>query len=218
MGVIKQGILGGFSGSVGGVTGSSWKGIAVMKSKPLSVANPNTEAQQSQRTSFKTIALLASQVLTTVCQIVYNPIAQKMSGYNLFCKQNKLAFSGSGVFTPANAYIGGGSLKNVTVTDGTYDSVEKRITCSYDTNVDSGSTRENDLIHGYAYCPDTEDVFAVSSATARSNESCVLQLITDGSDLQGALNVYFFLSPISTDGRSVGVKQNGTLVEVDFGS
>jgi hypothetical protein len=31
MRIIKQGVLGGFSGKVGTVIGSSWKGIAVMR-------------------------------------------------------------------------------------------------------------------------------------------------------------------------------------------
>ena len=31
MGIIKQGVPGGFSGKVGTVIGSSWKGIAVMR-------------------------------------------------------------------------------------------------------------------------------------------------------------------------------------------
>ena len=31
MGIIKQAVLGGFSGKVGTVIGSSWKGIAVMR-------------------------------------------------------------------------------------------------------------------------------------------------------------------------------------------
>ena len=37
MGKIKQGILGGFRGTVGTVVGSSWNGIAYMKGKPQSV-------------------------------------------------------------------------------------------------------------------------------------------------------------------------------------
>jgi len=52
MGTIKQGILGGFRGRVGNVIGSSWKGQDVMKIRPASVSNPNTERQQQQRAKF----------------------------------------------------------------------------------------------------------------------------------------------------------------------
>ncbi len=40
MGIIKRGILGGFSNKVANVVGSSWKGINTMRALPLSVANP----------------------------------------------------------------------------------------------------------------------------------------------------------------------------------
>lgn len=47
MGTIKKGILGGFSGKVGTVVGSSWKGIAYMRSLPQNMKNPRTEGQVS---------------------------------------------------------------------------------------------------------------------------------------------------------------------------
>ena len=53
MGKIKQGILGGFRGTVGTVVGSSWNGIAYMKGKPQSVKNPKTDAQLQQRGFFR---------------------------------------------------------------------------------------------------------------------------------------------------------------------
>lgn len=88
MGVIKQGIQGGFSGKVGPHVGSSWKGINVMRAMPTSVANPNTEAQQEQRSAFKQTSMLASAILTTIIKPYWDRSAVKMSGYNLFVKTN----------------------------------------------------------------------------------------------------------------------------------
>ena len=45
MAKVRQGILGGFRGRVGNIVGTGWKGIAVMKSLPLTVANPRTAGQ-----------------------------------------------------------------------------------------------------------------------------------------------------------------------------
>jgi len=59
MGTIKKGILGGFSGKVGTVVGSSWKGISYMRSLPLKVRNPRTLRQLDQRSKFA-IALVPS--------------------------------------------------------------------------------------------------------------------------------------------------------------
>jgi hypothetical protein len=60
MGTIKKGIIGGFSGKVGPVIGSSWKGKPYMKARPTSVANPKTQGQLDHRGKFsKTIQFLS---------------------------------------------------------------------------------------------------------------------------------------------------------------
>jgi len=112
MGVIKQGILGGFSGKVAGVVGTSWKGIAVIKSLPLSVANPKTAGQQAQRGAMTQIVLVARLLLASVLQPLWNPFAQKMSGYNAFVKENIATFATAGFVGFANFFSQRGSLIN----------------------------------------------------------------------------------------------------------
>lgn len=63
MGKIKQGILGGFSGKVGPVIGSSWKGKAVMKAQALSYNDRNSVAQQQQRKKFSLVGKFVASVL-----------------------------------------------------------------------------------------------------------------------------------------------------------
>lgn len=92
MGKIKQGILGGFSGKVANVVGSSWKGIAVMKSLPLSVANPRTAAQLLQRNRFSLLVGFAASLLSTIVKPLWDRFAQKMSGFNDFVSNNFDAF------------------------------------------------------------------------------------------------------------------------------
>ena len=92
MGVIKRGILGGVSNKVGNVVGSSWKGIATLRSLPLSVANPRTKAQRDNRDTFSIMSKLGSEVLATVCQPLWNRDAKQMSGFNAYVMYNKKAF------------------------------------------------------------------------------------------------------------------------------
>lgn len=63
MGKIKQGILGGFSGKVGPVIGSSWKGKAIIKAAPLSFNDRNSLAQQQQRVKFTIVAKFIAATL-----------------------------------------------------------------------------------------------------------------------------------------------------------
>ena len=88
MGIIRRGILGGFSGKVANVVGSSWKGIAVMRALPLSVTNPKTVGQVEQRSAFSIISKFASSILTVWVKPLWDRSAQSMSGYNAFIQQN----------------------------------------------------------------------------------------------------------------------------------
>jgi hypothetical protein len=81
MGTIKKGILGGFSGKVGTVVGSSWKGIAYMRSLPLSVKNPRTLAQVSQRSKF-TLVLRLLQPLNEFLRSGWKLYAHRRSPIN----------------------------------------------------------------------------------------------------------------------------------------
>lgn len=52
MGKLKEGILGGFSGKVGNVVGSSCRGVEYIKSRPSKMTNPRTKGQTKQRNKF----------------------------------------------------------------------------------------------------------------------------------------------------------------------
>lgn len=113
MATFKQGILGGFSGKVGGVIGSSWKGIDTMRSQPSSVTNPRTNAQVANRSRFKSVSQLAAAMLTTIVKPLNDRFAQKMSGFNDFCQRNASAFDALGAFVPANLVLSKGKLSAV---------------------------------------------------------------------------------------------------------
>jgi len=81
MGTIRKGILGGFSGKVGSVVGSSWKGIAYMRSLPLKVRNPRTEPQRSQRSKFA-LSLSMLQPMTAFLRTGWKLYANKQSAFN----------------------------------------------------------------------------------------------------------------------------------------
>ena len=81
MGTIKQGILGGFSGKVGTVVGSSWKGISYMRGQAQSVKNPRTAKQVAQRDKFS-LALSFIRPIQSFIQIGFKTYAQKQSEFN----------------------------------------------------------------------------------------------------------------------------------------
>ena len=87
MGTIKQGILGGFSGKVGTVIGSSWKGISYMKGRAQSTKNPKTAAQNMQRTYFKQLAALTAQLSDEQIHALFPRSVKGMTPRNILMQQ-----------------------------------------------------------------------------------------------------------------------------------
>lgn len=96
MGIIRRGILGGFSNKVANVVGTSWKGRAVIKSLPLSVANPRTTPQVNQRTKFGDASKFFSVILGLWVKPLWDRFAGDISGYNAIMKLNVELFSNTG--------------------------------------------------------------------------------------------------------------------------
>ena len=87
MGKIKQGILGGFRGTVGTVIGSSWNGVAYMKGKPQSVENPRSDAQVQQRTFFKEVQALVTQLTDEQLASLFPSVTRGMTRRNMLTRQ-----------------------------------------------------------------------------------------------------------------------------------
>jgi hypothetical protein len=113
MGRIKQGVLGGFSGTVGAVVGGSWKGISYMRAHAQNVRNPRTVAQVSQRTNFAlTVGFL--KPLTPLLRTGWKLYADGQSAFNA-ATSHTLANAITGAYPdyaidPARVFISRGAL------------------------------------------------------------------------------------------------------------
>ena len=205
MAKIKQGILGGFSGKVAGVVGTSWKGRAVMKSQPLSVANPRTEAQQEQRGKFSKIAELASAILTTFVQPVENPISGNISGYNKFVKDNKAAFSALGKLVADNFGCGGGKIINIESPSVLAVRGDTNVTLSWTNSAGLSAIRLTDKVYAVVFDIDG-NVMSVSGGTATRDDGLVDLEFNEGvSALGESQKVVVLFAAVSADGREVSV-------------
>lgn len=81
MATILNGILGGFSGTVGTVIGASWNGIEYMRSRASHITQPNTPAQLEQRARFG-LAGKFLRPLIPFLRVSYKELAVKKSAYN----------------------------------------------------------------------------------------------------------------------------------------
>lgn len=208
MAKIKQGILGGFSGKVAGVVGTSWKGRAVMKSRPLSVANPRTDAQQEQRGKFSKIAELASAILTTFVQQVENPISGDISGYNKFVKDNKQAFNASNELVAANFKCGGGKLPNLSSALGTWDSDESAFDFSWTNEAGTSALRLTDKVFAAVFDAYGTLCGVTSGAKTRDDQSVLIEPTAENTITSVGQQFYVLYACVSADGREVSVLTN----------
>lgn len=189
MGIIKQGILGGFSGKVANIVGSSWKGIAIIKSLPLSVANPQTAGQVAQRTKLSNTVAFAKQILSSVIKPLRDRFAVQESGYNTFVSDNIALFADAMPNPAEDLIVASGKMasteiKNLTTTAGSPD-------ITVDWLDDSGSGFKLSTDDAYIVAVnETQENIAVSSASAvRSDGTVVLSFDAD-SVAGDTMNIY----------------------------
>lgn len=91
MGKIKRGILGGFQGKVANVIGQGWKGIDVMRSMPISVANPRTPAQTANRTKFSDLVEVSKAIGSAYLRKTFDKQAIRKTTFNAFVAANMKA-------------------------------------------------------------------------------------------------------------------------------
>lgn len=179
MAKIPQGILGGIRGRVGNIVGAAWKGINYIRSMPLSVANPNTTAQQAQRGAFTQVVAVARLLLADLVATYWNPFARGMSGYNHFISVNIASFATAGLNTPADFSSARGILTGVLDLAGAAGEASTVVVVTWTDNSGQGDALATDepLV---VYYNETQDIwsFRTSAPDTRADET----LSVGGSD------------------------------------
>jgi len=145
MGILKQGILGGFSGKVANVVGSSWKGIAVIKAKPLSVSNPQTAGQVAQRTKFSNSVAFAKEILSSVIKPLWDRFASQQSGFNAFISENIDLFAAANPSPLADLVISTGKMASTTIDSAVFDISDDELTIGWTNDAGSGFKLDSDV-------------------------------------------------------------------------
>jgi len=205
MAVINQGILGGFSGKVANVVGTSWKGIAVMKALPLSVANPRTAAQVAQRTKMAACVAMLQPILSQVIKPLNDRFAGKMSGFNYALQSSINAFSDSGaLITPGNFKISRAANKAQLIDAIAAEAKITKLKVTWTSDAGKGYALANDKCFLVGYCVGTGS-FAVSTSAIRSAGQAYLEF-PDGEFGAGDA-VHIWMAFLRADG-TIGFAQD----------
>ena len=211
MGIIKRGILGGVSNKIGNVVGSSWKGIATLRSLPLSVANPNTLAQRNNRSTFSLMSKLGSEVLATICQPLWNRDAKQMSGFNAYVMNNKLAFDADPLEWLINPVMSKGNLsatlQNAALADG-----GTNLTFVYSTSLVNPQDSNDDIVYAQVIHQNNTDpdkpVFHAKGFVTDAKRSDGHVKVVNPFDTNEGDKLVMSLSFKSVDGREVATSSS----------
>lgn len=193
MGILKQGILGGFSGKVANVVGTSWKGIAVIKAMPLSVANPKTAGQVAQRTKFANVSLFAVVLLSVVIKPLWDRFSIQMSGFNAFVKTNIDLFASNLPSPAANLVISKGKMAKTDIFTVAGTGASKTVTFAWADDSGSGFKLATDIPFVVVVNEGNDEIAmneGVSAAVDRSDEGITVDfdsVVGDGATVNGYL-------------------------------
>lgn len=132
------GLLGEYSGKIGNLVASSWKGINYVRSFVIP-ANPQTSAQTAWRNVFQVVVLLARTLLSAVIQPYWDVQYKRNSGYAEFMKTNLDAMSG-GPFDIADMLVAAGTWGAATISTAEYSGSDVTITWDTTTSINQKAT------------------------------------------------------------------------------
>jgi hypothetical protein len=167
MATFEKGILGGFSGKVGNVVGSRWRGKNVMRSLPQRGNYTATAKQEEQRLKFKTVIGFLSQIVEILNSYFGSPQGDKSrsnlaTSYHL---KNAVVTTPTGtVMDYAKVLISKGDLRGI---DGGTIVAAARQTLNFgwQDNSGQGKATATDTLMVVVYAPDL-NLFYTNTAVA----------------------------------------------------
>lgn len=176
-------LIGKASGSVGGTTFSSWRGINVLKSKPTIVANPKTDSQLAQRAAFSFIVAVF-RIMVGVLQLGFKEMAVKMSAFNAYSSHNlkaamDLSSPPTATFKPADFKISKGTISDTALSTVVADDGDGTVSITYSNtaSLPGQSATDKPLIAVYN---EDKDAWTSKVETAvRSTGAASIPLLSD---------------------------------------
>ena len=178
MATFEKGILGGFSGKVGNVVGSRWRGKNVMRSLPQRGNYTPTEKQEEQRLKFKTVIGFLTPLVGILSRFFGSPQGDKSranlaTSYHL--KNAVLETPEGMVMDYAKVLVSKGELRGIA--SGTVAAAAGHIlNFGWQDNSGQGKATATDTLMVVVYAPDLNLFFTDTSVATRDAASASVTL------------------------------------------
>jgi hypothetical protein len=177
MGIVLNGLLGGFSGKVGPVIGCRYKGKTYLRSLPGKRKGPPTEAQLAQQVKFGMMGAFNAD-MHELFRHTFDYVGNSLLKSKIAFGQN-LKYAVMGEYPDfyidfSRVILSKGLLDNVGVISAAVKGGKIRLKW-YDNN-GVGLTRNDDEVILVAYCPETRETLFRIGTSLREDEVAVLDV------------------------------------------
>lgn len=174
MGTYKQGIYGPYSGRVGNVIGSFWKGRCIMRIRAASYNDANTVPQQKQRMKWKIVSAFI-KANRPLIYLGFGATDHTLTPYNVALKENLEAFKGE--FPEVEL-----DMTKVALSRGTLSGLENpvmeaasgSVEITWDPEVNNANSFEDDKLHVSAISEDGDVVLFKGIASRSEGHASLL--------------------------------------------
>jgi len=206
MAIVSNPLIGASKNKIGGVVFTSWKGKNVLKNKPLTVANPQSNGQREQRNKLSAVVavyrLIAGAILYG-----FKQDAQGQSEYNAFVSYN-LKFGVTVVdpddvsINPATLRVSNGSLGTTTPDTVVVDNSSANVVVTFPTGTPISGQAATDKCYAVLHnaTDDTWEYLGTNGTRADGTATFPVSMTIDVAD---DTYVYFFF--VSADGNKSSV-------------
>jgi hypothetical protein len=190
---VSNPLIGKSKNKIGGVVFSTWKGINVLKEKPASVANPNTDSQQMHRSALTQMTAFFRQI-PAIVKSGFKKMAIQMSEWNAFASQNlRNAFNYSSPPTATLVYgdvlISKGTISATTPTSVSGSNASPTVAFNYPTSATAPGQSADDKILAVVYNA-TQDTWGSAYATAARSAGTVNVTMPTNNATSDTLHTY----------------------------
>ena len=213
MAIVQNPIIGRASGQAAGMVFTTQFGKNVMKSKPVSVANPKSDKQKERRSAITQIVAIYRAV-SSVIQSTFAALAVGMSAYNAFASYNLLnAFTYSGAapatLTDADILFSKGTIATTPILSSSASDGSKTVTVTYAKTTAGAGQSLTDKAVMVVMNQDTKVYYGEILADTRVDSSASIEL-SEAANEGDVIDIW--LSFISDDGATVSDSVHTTTV------
>ncbi len=169
---VSNTLIGPSSGRVGNAVFSTWKGLNILKEKPASVANPDTDNQKMRRSALRQVVSMFRQMPAAI-RAGFKKLAVGKSEWNAFAS-NALRFAfdftlpPTATFVPADLLISKGTISSTPITTVTASVGAGTIAVTYPNTIADPGQANSDLAIIAAYNSTLDDWTGGITADLRS--------------------------------------------------